>query len=92
MATSPHIEQKCLGLGPSSIGLKTKNVGGDVIDDIAKQKLGELKGMIEKIENYLKDRFPEVYDNKIRSISNNKQNNDYDFTSFDKNKVSNSKK
>ena len=59
MATSNHIKKNCLRLGPSSIGSKCSNVGGDVIDDIATQKLGFLpEGMLKKIEDYLKYRFP----------------------------------
>ena len=69
MAASNHIPKKCLGLGPSFIGSKSGNVGGDVIDDIVKQKLDYLpEGMIDKIENYLNDRFPEVYSYKLDKI------------------------
>ena len=54
MALSNHIQSKCLHLGPSSIGSKAGNLGGNVIDDIAKQKLEFLPdGMLEEIEKYL---------------------------------------
>ena len=73
-----HISSKCLELGSSSIGSKTRSVHGDVIDEIAKQKLNDLpEGMLEKIEDYLRDRFPEVYShnlNKIISVPD-----DYDY-------------
>ena len=78
MAPSNHIESKCLHLGPSSIGSKAGNVGGDVIDDIAKRKLGFLPdGMLEEIEKYLKDRFPTVYANKLNNIISVPENYDY---------------
>ena len=78
MAASNHIKKKCLGLGPSSIGSKRSNVGGDVIDDIAKQKLDFLPDvMLEKIEDYLKDRFPEVYNNTLDKIISIPEDYDY---------------
>ena len=78
MAQSNHIESKCLHLGPSSIGSKAGNLGGDVIDDIAKQKLGFLPdGMLKEIEKYLKDRFPEVYNNNLDKVISVPENYDY---------------
>ena len=78
MASSNHIKSKCLGLGPSCIGSKVGIVGGNVIDDIAKQKLKCLPlGMIAKIEDYLRDRFPEVYNHKLNKIISIPEDYDY---------------
>ena len=78
MATSSHNKNKCLKLGVSYIGSKSRNIGGDVIDDIAKQKLASLPdGMLERIENYLQDRFPEVYNNTLNKILSIPENYDY---------------
>ena len=78
MDSTNHISSKCLELGPSSIGSKSCSVGGDIIDEIAKQKLSDLpEGMLEKIEDYLRDRFPEVYNHTLNKIISVPEDYDY---------------